>query len=719
MTGRGTPPKLAQAAALHQAGRLDEAERGYRRILREHRKDADTHYLLGVLRLQKGDAGQGVVLLRRALAVSPAMPHGLEGLAGAEEEAGRPAAALALARHAGAAAPAPLPGLTARQARLLFGLGRYAEAERLFAEMARAGQAARPARLDRSLCLRRLGRTDEAEAVYAELLREVPGDPDALLGLGEARAEGGRPRDGMAPLRSLVALVPAHLPARLRHAVLRQDTGASAEALREAGSVVAVLPAGTEADPLRVSALSLMAAALRALGRPSEAQGRLRRLLALAPGLADGWSNAANLASRADPAAAELMAGRALAADAAHVGALVNRALALAELERFGAALRSLRRALVLTPADKSALANLSHFVGTLMELQEWSALDRLLLRVLAIDPTLVMARYMIGTAALARGDLRRGWANWEARFDSPDIQMPRPFPQPGWDGQPLTGRLLVWGEQGLGDELKFGSMLPDLAAQGITAAVEVDQRLVSIYARAFPTFEIVARTTPPDPRLLAGDISHQIAMGSLARIFRTTHASFGQRSGFLAPDPGRFLEAKRWLDGLGPEPKIGIAWRSGNRDAAARRVHTDLAQWGPILSARRAHFVNLQYGDCREELEEARSRFAPRLHEQPGLDLFHDIEGVLALSAGLDLIVSTNTTAFVPGAACGVELWMLSSPNHHHALGQDRDPWFPNSRRFVRPRGMAWDATICTLAAALERWLIERSGPRHSSSGA
>lgn len=702
----GAAAKLAEAVRLHQSGRLDEAERRYRRHLRDHRKDAETLYLLGALRLQKGDAGEGLAHLRRAVALQPSAPHFHETLASGGETFGAFEAALAHATHALAVRISPGPLL--QRARLLFQLERYEAALAAFEAAARLGVGGAAVRLDAALCLRRLGRWAEAEAAYRSLTATADLAVDALVGLAETAEEAGRPADAVQPLRRAVAMAPAHLPARLKQAAALLKLEDTASAAGIAASVLAILPRDPGADSTRVAGLSVLAAALRAERRAGEAMKPMRRLLALEPAQADAWSNAADLASKsADSGRAERLAGRALTIDPGHVGALENRALALASLERSGEALSHLRRAIALQPANKTALSN---FHGPLVALKQWRPLDTILKRAIAIDPAFATAWYMRGSAALTRGDLRTGWPLYLWRFRSPTIQVPRPFDLPWWDGEPPAGRLLVWAEQGVGDEMAHAGMLRDLVERGVPAIVECDRRLVSILARSFPPLEVVARRDPPDARLRARDVSAQAAMGDLARHYRHEISEFPRDRGYLIPDAERLAASRSWLSGLGSGLKVGIAWRSGRVDAETLRFHVALAACRPILSMPGCIFVNLQYGDCRQEIEGVAREFGIEIRSMPGLDLKEDLEGLLALSAALDVTVSTASASGSLAGASGRPVIQLLAGHDYLALACDRYPWFPRSTGSVRLHGESWEAAIGKAAAALEPHLAGRN---------
>jgi protein O-GlcNAc transferase len=62
---------FALALQHHRAGRLAEAERGYREILQSEPRHADSLHLLGVIALQSGDFTSALSLVQRAVALRP------------------------------------------------------------------------------------------------------------------------------------------------------------------------------------------------------------------------------------------------------------------------------------------------------------------------------------------------------------------------------------------------------------------------------------------------------------------------------------------------------------------------------------------------------------------------------------------------------------------------------------------------------------------------
>ena len=50
------------------------------------------------------------------------------------------------------------------------------------------------------------------------------------------------------------------------------------------------------------------------------------------------------------------------------------------------------------------------------------------------------------------------------------------------WNGKKFKGNLIVYGEQGIGDQILFSSMLPDLSIKHSDVILSVDKRLINLF---------------------------------------------------------------------------------------------------------------------------------------------------------------------------------------------------------------------------------------------
>ncbi|HYC02356.1 MAG TPA: hypothetical protein VED40_03640, partial [Azospirillaceae bacterium] len=301
--------------------------------------------------------------------------------------------------------------------------------------------------------------------------------------------------------------------------------------------------------------------------------------------------------------------------------------------------------------------------------------------RAAALAPDLAQPRMARGMLRLRRGDLS-GWIDYGWRFAAGEALPDRRFTVPRWQGEPAPdAALLLWREQGLGDELMFATAYRDAMARAGRTVIECDPRLVGLFRRSFPTAEV--RAEPPPG--LAGreespDADLETPAGSLGRWLRRSLASF-DGAPYLKPDPARVAVWAERLAALGPGLTVGVCWRSRLMTARRRPAYADFTDWLPLLRLPGVRVVNLQYDAGEEELRGLEERHGVTLARWSGLDLTDDLEEVAALVSGLDLVVAAPTAVGELAGALGVPVWRVSGPTDWSMLGAGARPWFASMR--------------------------------------
>lgn len=335
--------------------------------------------------------------------------------------------------------------------------------------------------------------------------------------------------------------------------------------------------------------------------------------------------------------------------------------------------------------------------------------------RVITADDRQMM-RLARSTFQLAMSRLGEGWDDYEARLspqfsDVTNFYIDRPKWTPGAKIAGMT--LLVIGEQGLGDEILFANVLPDvvekLGPDG-HLRIAVEPRLVPLFQRSFPTAEVTAHATyvlATRPLRAAPNTDHQTAdlwtpMGSLMREFRRSLDAFPDRKGYLKPDPKRVAHWRKVLKTAPAGPKVGLLWKSLTKKDARARYFSPFSQWTPVLKTPGVSFINLQYGDCSAELAQAREEFGVSIWTPPGIDLKQDLDDVAALCAAMDLVLGFANASFNLAASSGTPAWLISTPGSWPRLGTDRYPWYPQVRVFTTPSYGDWDGVMEMMGAAL-----------------
>ena len=326
-------------------------------------------------------------------------------------------------------------------------------------------------------------------------------------------------------------------------------------------------------EPASARAAAGHARALRDLGRFDEAVSLLQAALGADPGEARLWNTlGVTLTQQGRAAEALTFFDEALRLDPHSASAAYNRGSARFDLEAYDAA-----------QADFAAARRLARKPGDV-----------------------AMIDFAAATLALARGDLEAGWTGYETRL-SPHGPRPVIFDAPGRRWTPnlsLEGRrLLVFAEQGLGDEILFASLVPDvIAALGPEGrlSLAVEPRLVPLLARSFPEAEVVAHATEARGgklRRSAPDLSDPrgielwAPLGSLPRRFRQRPQDFPAAPAPLRPAPARRAHWRAWL-GAGP-PAVGVSWRPAwslrTRSTTSPRCAPPCPRWSRSTTPRRS----------------------------------------------------------------------------------------------------------------------------------
>jgi len=330
-------------------------------------------------------------------------------------------------------------------------------------------------------------------------------------------------------------------------------------------------------------------------------------------------------------------------------------------------------------------------------------------------------ARHSRSICLLGLGRLVEGFAEYEIRhaqdFRASLIHYTK---APAWNGEELDGkRILMVGEQGLGDEFMFANVLPDIQSmvgEKGKLQIAVDPRLITLFQRSFPKAEIGdyddRRTESKFVRIFPwatkdGDPDFYAPFGSALPHVRKRIEDFPQQA-FLTPDQDKVAQFRARLSALGPAPYVGICWRSMVLGQMRHKYFSAIDAWGPILNMPGVTFVNLQYGDCADELNRARETLGVRIHSFDDLDLKNDIDGAAALSAACDLVLSAPTAAAALAGAVGTETWLLAACRVWPQLGTDHYPWYAHSRVFHPHTFADWNETLPRVRDALSAYVAD-----------
>jgi Flp pilus assembly protein TadD len=659
------------ALAMCRAGRFAEAEPQLRTLVARSPSHAEALQLLGVVVASLGRTEESLAWFDRAKAARPRSLAFMQNRAHALFTLGRLADARAevdamLAIDAAYAPARHLLALVTHEEGVAHhAAGRFAPAIDAYRRAIAGGLALPQAHANLGNALKMTGRDDEALGQFAEAARLEPDAPAALANLGGALNDAGRSAEALALLERAVAL-----------------------------------------DPTNASAHNFLGATYFSLNRPAEAVESHGRALALRPDFDAARNNLGNALSAVGRKEEALQAFReALARNPADANLLCNSGAVLQDLGRFDEARANFQEALRVHPDFPMALNNLGFLLREEGRIAEATALFE---RCLQVSPGNARAAYNLALARLGERRFEEGWRLHEARFrTTPPATVWREFPVPLFGAGDFAGahRIAVWREQGIGDQILYATTLADLEARGVDFVLEFDARLVAAVRRAHPRWAVVA---PQDAQPAFARCDRHAPMAHMAGLLRPSPESFaGQPRAFVAADVDRARHF-RSIVAVPGRRVIGISWRSfqpKGRAYVESRKSAPLAAFEPLAARGDLRLVDLQYGDTAGE----RGRFRGELARIEGLDLFNDLEGVLAAIEACDVVVTTSSvTAHLAGAAGKPTLLVYLRglpPFHYWATdAEGRCLWYPSLRIATVEPTATWEQAIERVDELLDR---------------
>lgn len=285
--------------------------------------------------------------------------------------------------------------------------------------------------------------------------------------------------------------------------------------------------------------------------------------------------------------------------------------------------------------------------------------------KALALEPTNRFALWNKGLAHLELGEWEEGFRLYdEAGFVATALKpMERKLKTygglPKWDGTPGQ-TVICYGEQGIGDEIMFASMLPDLM-QRAKVIIDCDKRLDKLFRRSFPDAVAVYPTSDVDapfPWIKDHKVDAYVPMGTLGKWFRKKDSDF-PRTPFLVSDDAlrtKWREALGRFDGL----KVGISYTGGFKKTRQDKRTLELAAWEPILNVPGCHFFSLQYQPFgADEAAMVGGKLGVPIHHWQ--DVIDDYNETAAFVKELDLVISVNTSLIHLCGALGVPTLCLT----------------------------------------------------------
>ena len=411
----------------------------------------------------------------------------------------------------------------------------------------------------------------------------------------------------------------------------------------EADSLIQTLLEHNPDDPV---ALNFLGVIHNEAGHYQLAYQFLRRALTEAPEVAPVWLNY-GLTLHHMQRNTDAMNAYLKAADINHnyVKAYVNAASLLIDESRFDEAKKLLDLSFEIEPGNELALKNMAH-------------------------------------VCLAKHDWKNGWEYWDKSLGSKYRKEWAYGDEPRWNGE-KDKALVIFGEQGLGDEICYSSCIPDAIRDSKKVIIDCHPRLEALFKRSFPRADVYGTRKNKEPEWLrTARIDARCAMASLPKFYRNSDADF-PGTPYLKANPELVKMFKTYFASFN-KPVYGLCLHGGSKLTGAEKRKIEPEQFSPLF-AKDAVFISLDYKPLYSHKLIKEMRWAT---------MAEDYDITAALIASLDAVIGVNTSATHCANALGIPAHILVS-THHQWRYEGEYVWSKTAKLYHQAEGENWREVI------------------------
>jgi tetratricopeptide (TPR) repeat protein len=655
--------QISKALAAQKLGRLAEAEKLYLEVLKDDPLNFDALHMLGVASAQQNLLPRAISLIQNAIVLKPNHATAYFNLANVFKTANNIELAIQHFLTATKLNPAYLDAW--------INLGTLKLDHKDFngaLDCFKKAIEINPSHLRAHLGLGRvhnaLNQLDSAIQSYEKALQlnasqenDIDSLFDTYIDIGTAFNSLGQAKKGLAAFNKILSINPNHQKALFYKGIAYREMGKNTEALEAFNALY-------QQNCTDIKAIHALAITFIDINHNEEALICCKRVLELSPNLA-----------------------------AAHdtMGVILNN------LKDLHNSILHHLKAIELNPLDPSFYMNLGN---SLLSVNQITEAKIAFAEASRLDPSSFKARWNMSNVLLKSADLTNGWSDYKMRWKIPSLKLKAlETNKPEWLPSADCKHLLVWGEQGVGDEIMFACLLKQVISSVPKVTVFLDPRLIPMLQRSFPELACISSVA----ELNSLDYDHHISIGTLPQIFCRSMKDLQKiYSPYLMPNQ----ELSNTISQSHKTPgKIlcGISWKSNNSKLGADRS-INLKDLISSLSIPEMDFINLQYGDVVDDIAEVKNHLGINIIQADEIDNFSNLDGLASLINACDLVISIDNTTVHLSGALGKPVWILlnTNPDWRWFLGRTESPWYPSATLFRQSTPGQWKDVLAAVKKLL-----------------
>lgn len=373
---------------------------------------------------------------------------------------------------------------------------------------------------------------------------------------------------------------------------------------------------------------------------------------------------------------------------------LIGRGASYRSIGKYKEALRDFAMAFVIDPYHGVAYSN---YANSLREFGKPDLAIPFLQTAIKLNNTDEQIKLNLAVSYLALGEFDKAWEYYESRwyFNATTSFKPQ-LPGPEFNGtQDVKNKIvLVYGEQGFGDNIQFARYLTILENRGAKVIFACRPQLVKFLSYNFPNVHVYESTDSIPP------YDYHVPLMSLPQVFGTTIDTIPSPEKYLIAPPDAI---KKWADKLGPKSKlrVGITW-TGTKVAFITKFRRMPLTEMVRLGSANVQLVNVTYDVTPEEKKIMADNnildFSPHIT---------DFEDNAALIANLDLVVTVDTVTAHLAGALGVPTWVLLANygcDWRWFLHRTDSPFYTCVKLFRQKEDSTWSPLIAEISTILSK---------------
>jgi len=388
-----------------------------------------------------------------------------------------------------------------------------------------------------------------------------------------------------------------------------------------------------------------------------------------------------------------------------YVEAFLDRGGVLHKLNRLEEAVISYDKAILLKPDYAEVYSNRGNVLKQCKLLKEaLVSYDQ----AISLKPDFLEAYCNKALALLVAGEFKQGWALYDWRWKSEKLKL-KSFKTDKTKALSLDAEsyqnILVWGEQGIGDQILYAGMLDELFKAVPSAQVLLDKRLLPLFQRSMPHGIFKDINTPSEDV----EFDAHLPIADLGSYFRVSPEDFAKtKTSYLIADAERAKNIRSEL--IGQKKYVcGISWSSHAQKKIGAAKSVQLTDLLPLLSNQDIAFVSLQYGEVSQELAAFNRQHDVTIQECASVDNFNDLDGHAALIEACDFVVTISNTSAHMAGALGKQTYLLFSMGQgalwywsNQIDGQSM--WYPNLCIYQQTIPGQWADCVDTVCKDIEK---------------